>query len=380
MGSLILGCVIYKNMIRRLRREYNSGLKQKEDAIKTNSLEMDRLYEIESKTREKELSVVKIYEITKDLSVSLKFDGIFSVFSRLLRENFVFGMCELVLMKESELDLAVDRIYKVRDTAAPVSGEALLNYSELIKLFRDNTDEIYFSRKADSSIFDNLKIEEGVKTFAAIPLVGEKKTVGILVIEDLPSIDLDKIMIMTMQFALEMKRVLLYEKVEELAITDGLTGLYSRRYFLGRLDEETNRSKRYKFGFAFLMIDIDNFKKCNDTYGHLVGDVALKEVGRVIKESIREIDLASRYGGEELSILLPETARKGALLVAERIRERIGGNAFKAYDEELRLTVSIGISIFPGDAKNTKELIEHADKALYTAKRSGKNLVCEYKK
>ena len=191
---------------------------------------------------------------------------------------------------------------------------------------------------------------------------------------------MEKFLILSSQFALEIKKVLLYETVEKLAITDSLTGLYVRRYFSERLEEELHRSKRHKFKFAFLMIDIDDFKLCNDTYGHLVGDVVLKEMSRIIKEHLRAIDVVSRYGGEEFAVLLPETGPDGAILVAERLRKKIEENVFTAYDEKLKVTISTGVSIYPQDATEEKGLIEKADTALYTAKRSGKNIVCEYKK
>jgi diguanylate cyclase (GGDEF)-like protein len=238
----------------------------------------------------------------------------------------------------------------------------------------------YLTREDDPAPFKELRLEDEISEFAAIPLLSEKKMVAILTVENLPKSDLGKLVILSAQFALEIKKVLLYETVEELALTDGLTGLFVRRYFTERFNEESYRSKRYKLKFAFLMIDIDDFKKCNDTYGHLVGDVVLREIGRIMKESIREIDLASRYGGEEFALVLPETTRDGARLVSERIRKKIEENVFKAYDEKLKITVSIGTSIYPEDANEAKGIIETADAALYMAKKAGKNIVCEYKK
>ncbi|MDP2912837.1 MAG: GGDEF domain-containing protein, partial [Candidatus Omnitrophota bacterium] len=119
--------------------------------------------------------------------------------------------------------------------------------------------------------------------------------------------------------------------------------------------------------------------KTNDTYGHLVGDVILKAMARIMRESVREIDLISRYGGEEFAICLPETGKAGAALVAERIRKKIEENTFRAYDESLKLTVSIGVSACPEDSANPADIIGSADAALYAAKKSGKNIVSEYK-
>ena len=200
-----------------------------------------------------------------------------------------------------------------------------------------------------------------------------------MIIYNLSKADFDRFLIVAMQLALEMKKVLLYETVEMLAITDGLTGLYARRYFFERFNEELSRSKRQDLKFSFLMIDIDDFKNCNDTYGHLVGDLVLKDVARIIKENVREIDLAARYGGEEFSLILPETDSKRAMLVADRIRKRIEENIFSAYEEKLKITVSIGLAVYPEDSQEALDLVEMADKALYVAKSSGKNIVCEYK-
>jgi diguanylate cyclase (GGDEF)-like protein len=128
------------------------------------------------------------------------------------------------------------------------------------------------------------------------------------------------------------------------------------------------------------MIDIDGFKNCNDSFGHLVGDVVLRDVARLMRESVREIDLVARYGGEEFSVVLPETGRSEARIVAERVRKRIEENDFRAYDETLKMTISVGVSAYPDDSSDADGLIEAADEALYAAKAAGKNIVCEYGK
>jgi len=135
------------------------------------------------------------------------------------------------------------------------------------------------------------------------------------------------------------------------------------------------------------MLDIDHFKVYNDTFGHLVGDVTLREVAKIIKESVRRVDLIARYGGEEFAIILPETTKQGGLEAAERIREAAACKRFKVYDEETRVTVSIGVASFPADMGHTLteyypdiplELLQHADQALYQAKKEGRNRVIGY--
>ncbi len=154
----------------------------------------------------------------------------------------------------------------------------------------------------------------------------------------------------------------------DLAVKDGLTGLFNRRYFNELINVEVNRVKRSPASLSLLMLDIDNFKNYNDVQGHPAGDELLKGVAKVLKSSVRAVDMVSRYGGEEFIIILPQTDKAGAQIIAERIRVQVG-----LY---FPTTISIGISTFPDDAKEIVELIEKADNALYQAKTSGKNKWC----
>ena len=129
---------------------------------------------------------------------------------------------------------------------------------------------------------------------------------------------------------------------------------------------------------SFLMIDVDFFKKFNDQYGHLTGDQILREIGFLIKENIREIDIAGRYGGEEFCVILPDTDRQGAYYAAERIRRAAEKKTVKAYDASVKVTVSVGTTTFPADGKEMEELIDKADWALYRCKKSGRNAVCSF--
>ncbi|NJD55749.1 MAG: diguanylate cyclase [Nitrospirae bacterium] len=164
----------------------------------------------------------------------------------------------------------------------------------------------------------------------------------------------------------------LLHKVNYMAITDALTGLFNRRRFHDVLTSEFERAKRYATPFSLVMMDIDHFKRVNDVFGHSVGDSVLKEVATIMKNSIREIDTASRYGGEEFIAILPNTARENARVVAERIRLMIGQHAFGGIDRNI--TVSIGISGMPdAKAESEEKLIRCADFALYRAKQLGRD-------
>lgn len=179
--------------------------------------------------------------------------------------------------------------------------------------------------------------------------------------------------------AIAIENARLYESVKRLAIRDGLTGLYNRRYFEETLKSEVLRASRYKQPVTLIFIDVDHFKNYNDSQGHLRGDEVLKQVGRLIVKRVRETDIACRYGGEEFTVILPSTDKTNAKKVAEEIRERVAAWPFPAREQqpEGTLTISLGIAAYPADAKAEEALVKAADAALYRAKQRGRNRVSE---
>ncbi|HTH63518.1 MAG TPA: diguanylate cyclase [Gemmatimonadales bacterium] len=161
------------------------------------------------------------------------------------------------------------------------------------------------------------------------------------------------------------------DELERLSVTDGLTGLYNRRRLMETLSDEARRSQRLKHTFAVLMVDVDHFKKYNDSFGHQAGDTVLTKVAGLLREATREVDFVARYGGEEFLILLPETGMGEALDIAERIRTRIAAEVFPGR----HMTVSIGVSEFPLHGENADQVVGAADEALYEAKREGRDKV-----
>jgi len=174
------------------------------------------------------------------------------------------------------------------------------------------------------------------------------------------------------QLALGLQRISLYRQLQELATHDSLTGLLVRRTFREHLREEVQRAARQSLPLAFLMVDLDRFNRVNDTYGHLVGDVVLREVARRVRASVREMDLVGRYGGEEFSVVLPNASAEMALQIGERIRRSIEETPIRAYDEEIGMTVSIGVALGSAETR-AEDLVERADQAMYQAKGQGRN-------
>jgi len=280
----------------------------------------DRLDLENRQLNEKFADTLAIYELAKDICNSLEEEKVFAIFNKSLKNYISVGDCRYI--KEA---------------------------ADLIKY----------------------------KDYNILPLnIEENQIIGYLAVDRIPEADKEKFGILTQQLLIGLRRALLYEKVQSLTITDSLTGAYCRRYFLERFSEELKRSKKNKLHLTFLMVDIDNFKQFNDHYGHLVGDAILRQVSKIISEAIRQIDFFGRYGGEEFSIVLAETDRDQANFAAERIRQAIATVSIRVYDEELKVTASIGVSTFPDNALNMQDAIELADQALYLAKETGKNKVC----
>jgi diguanylate cyclase (GGDEF)-like protein len=182
---------------------------------------------------------------------------------------------------------------------------------------------------------------------------------------------------MVSQIGMSIENARLYQE----AIVDGLTGLYVHRYFEIQLSIEIKRAYRFGKNLAMLMLDIDFFKKFNDTYGHQAGDYVLREVAAIIKTRVRAADIVSRYGGEEMAIILPETDINGAYVIAETIRTIIESHEFVFQQKKMQVTVSIGAAAIDNKAPITSEhMVSCADEAMYAAKKEGRNRVCLYSK
>jgi diguanylate cyclase (GGDEF)-like protein len=219
------------------------------------------------------------------------------------------------------------------------------------------------------------------KSVIAAPLISQKKVIGILRVEsrDVEAYVSDDLRLLTTLSdlaAIALENARLYRRIEELAISDGLTGLYCHRYFKERLDEDIVKATRLRKTLSLLMIDIDSFKVYNDKYGHTAGDIVLKSIGDILKSSIELGYLAARYGGEEFVIILFGKDKSEARSLGESIRKKIESEKFILRQVDTHVTVSMGCASLPEDAVAMDELIRTADAALYKAKSGGGNKVC----
>lgn len=319
----LLIIVIYGRIIsRRYEIAYQRVVFDAKQAYQNLVHSKNILYDRKIRLESEATSIMTLYEITKDITKSLNDDTAFSIFKQKLGEHISFEDCRLF-----------------------EPGENMAEY-------RSNPQYFVF------------------------PLQGKNRRLGYLLFRGIYDEDKENAMIMGQQFALALRRVRLYEEIERTAITDSLTEISTRRYVLERFKEEIGRAKSRKTNLALVMIDVDHFKQLNDKFGHIAGDQVLHGIARIIKQNIREIDIAGRYGGEEFCVVLPDTDKKGAQFAAERIRGSVEKAVIKAYDNKVNVTVSIGIAIFPQDGINTEDIIDKADWALYRAKKNGRNNVC----
>jgi len=324
---------------------------------------------------EKEIGqITDLYHVTKDTGRALRLPDLFSASLEMAPKLLKASGLRLIDLSEEEPHvLRASRTSDGRMVPPPNGGgtNPILDMERAIIMRAVTSGEPTCAGPQELSC----QLPEGVSRVAWSPLWREQKPIGVLVADELPEEQLSTLSIVANQLSLQLSRIHLYEAVESLAVTDALTGLSVRGYFMDRAREELARSKRHKLSCTLLMTDLDHFKEKNDTYGHLVGDVVLKDVANLLKRNLREVDLIARYGGEEFILLLIETDVEQALPIAQRLKQLVEVHPIRAYDELLTQTVSVGLAGYPHDAQTLETLIERADQALYAAKRAGRNCV-----
>jgi two-component system, cell cycle response regulator len=303
--------------------------------------------------------------------------------------------CDLAVITLFEAETNRHRVYSARHRPG---APPLVDPLELAGLeFRDNAGLVSMVVKnrhylpASGELRDEAipvwtrKVKlRGAESILVLPLASADEAIGTLTLASRERHSFRKdvremLGVIAVQVATSLQNAIMYKKMETMATTDGLTGLTNHRTFQERFANLLERSARHGHRAAILLLDIDHFKKVNDTYGHPVGDEVLRQVARVLGKAVRVIDIPARYGGEEFAIVLESTDLGGAVNLAERIREDVGRLEVATDKGTLKVTTSIGIAAFPDDAREQPALIERADMALYQAKQSGRNRVVCYR-
>lgn len=301
-----------------------------------------------------------LYAMIERLSKTIDLEELKSIVIEIIRDSFKADEITLILHKVSD---------EYRATVWSNQDNALMRkkIDSSDPLFPAVNDWLSGKITENAITKDNKTIYMPIRQENTnIALIIAKKTEGSF--EDIrPKL----IEIMSSHISVAFEKAFLYH----IAITDELTGLYTQRHFRATIAYKFADSYKYGDKLSLLFLDIDNFKKINDNYGHMVGDSVLRDIAKTMLLSIRDSDFAFRYGGEEFAVILPSTERSVAIQVAERIREDIEKRIFEEGTLNLKLTVSIGLSIFPDNTASTAGLIFSADQSLYKAKEAGKNRV-----
>ncbi len=306
-----------------------------------------------------------------------------SVFMNLLEKvlivtDFTIGW---IVMKEKDA-FAVKNI-----SGASLALKQEIESGEFDSIYKNvavSDDPLYILESEDTvkiAVFKN----EGIMFFACVPLRVGAEIMGFLALASRQEMKLDfdtaaLLSLIGNNISLIAEKIRLFQGTQLLSITDDLTGLYNIRYFYDALSKEIARAKRYMRSFSLIIFDIDNFKILNDTFGHQAGDEVLRLLAAILKDAARQTDIIARYGGEEFIIILPNTPKHEAVILGNRIREKVEEYNYYVEGNMVRITISGGIATFPEDAEDSKSLLYASDMALYNAKALGKKQVQPYRR
>lgn len=307
--------------------------------------------------------------------------------------NIVEKSAEVVGAEQGSLMLLNEETHEIEVKSTRGLNLAILSHIRIIpgegiagSVLKSGVPMAVSNIEEDNRVSRSNRVRYKTKSFISLPLKIRNTSIGVLNLADkrdgtdFSDHDVKLLEAIALYSAAAIERRAYYQSsidLRKISITDSLTGLLNRRYFEERLAEEMERSRRHRQPFSLIIMDIDNFKTLNDSFGHLFGDEILKTTTNVIRRCVRIIDIAARYGGEEFAIILPTTDKNDAGIIAERIRADIECEVCLVKDTgtTLNVTVSLGIASFPDDASAAEELINNADRALYRAKSQGKNKV-----
>jgi diguanylate cyclase (GGDEF)-like protein len=325
----------------------------------------------------------RLYQASAALSQGLRVEETLEQIVSFCSEITQFETCAICLLEEGSdtfsVPVAEGYPERTRGARLPLDGRTWAGW---ILRAQEDPQTIRFQLRTGMPVLHpGERIPMGAG-FLGMPLLAKKRVVGVLLLtrQERPfsSNEVRLVRILCNQASIAVENARVYGAVEQMAVTDGLTGLYNRRYFQQALERELSRADRGGGSLALLLLDIDDFKALNDTYGHAIGDAVLKKIATVLHETLRKGDVLARYGGEEFVVLLPQATYEGAQEFAQRVWKAVGTAKIHPAGRGHRVTVSVGWALLPGDADSAESLVEAADRALYFAKESGRDKVADY--
>ncbi len=333
--------------------------------------------ESEGMARESE-GWVRLFGVMRDIGEVIRIDEIVDVIHATMREHLRLPVYALFLARDGQLKLAAQRGFSedvLGHATLPLGGENVASW-----LIQQRDPLLVDNMASDTRLPES---HSPFKSLLALPMWSGDEALGVLLAFDpkgrtFAREDFARAGILSRQLALGIEKTLLYERVQQLSITDGLTRLHSHRYFQERLEGELERARRYQRPLSLILSDLDLFKEYNDSYGHLEGDEMLRHVSSLMEGGFKAPSVLSRYGGEEFAEMLPDHDKNQAAELAERFRKALESTPLPGAESRNVCTISIGVAAFPKDAQSRRDLIARADEALYRAKNEGRNKVCIY--
>lgn len=381
---MLVYLIYLKRYSERRRSEIHIKIQDHNELANLREAEIARQHTAIESFREKIINFAQLKGVTEKLSQCLTCEDTSNTLSAEVNSLFGDKTTTIILYlfhsRTGELGLSSSKKGQMRVNLKSKKGDLFDQWvvRTMQPLLVENIKNDYrFDQERILSLDSRL-----IYSLISVPLMVGNKALGILRIDSpepnhFTTEDLRFLTTVGDIGAVAIENAQLYERIEQLAIKDGLTGLYLRQYLLDRIPSEISRQIRRKSSFGLLMLDLDHFKQYNDKFGHVAGDIVLREVGKILSEFFSEAGmLVCRYGGEEFTVLLPDCTQKQAFDYAEKVRRKIAQHVVSLRREQTSVTVSVGVAVFPENAQNTIELVHKADLALYQAKEQGRNRVC----
>ncbi len=371
----------------KIEAEHELIVAQEQLKFRRQIEEKSRIIERTNRTLEslvKDLSL--LYEIGQEVNSVIDLDMLYENITATLKKYLKINEFAIMIFDEKRESLYVRAASGFPDNDAIL--RTTFNIGEGISgSVAETGKRIYVKDTGKESRFLHYKGERRLENASLLsaPLIFKGEVMGVINfgrpgINSFSFSDIKMLTLVAGHVALSIANAKLYTKTRELSIKDELTQIYNRRYFQSMLPKAWKQAVRFFRDLSLVMIDVDNFKAYNDTFGHPTGDTVLKQIGQILQRNLREVDTVARFGGEEFVLLLPDTDKHGAIAVAEKVRRLVEQHRFMTEGRGVssQITISAGIASYPDDVSEMDDLIDHADIALYRAKDSGKNRVICY--
>jgi len=371
-----------------IQSEHDRLMAQEQERLRHNLEEKGAIIERTNRMLEqlvRDLSL--IYEIGQEVNSIIDLDRLYATIAATLKKHLRVHEFALLAFDEGREELQVKAAYGFENADA-ITRMTFRKGEGITGLAAETGRKIYIKDTSRETRFLNYKCERPLEpsAFLSVPLMYKDEVLGVVNfgrrgVGSFTYQDVKMLSLVAGQVALAIANARLYTRTRELSVKDELTGINNRRHFQTMLQMEWKRAVRFHRSLSLIMLDVDHFKPYNDTFGHLQGDKVLKQIGGLLRRNLREVDTVARFGGEEFVLLLPDTDKRGAIAVAEKVRLLVEGHGFVNEDraETRQVTISCGIATYPDDVEEMDNLIDHADIALYKAKELGRNRIECYK-